>query len=124
MTTQKTTEYDAPAVWAPRLVAWAEREQADLLEMAEDSRQKGHRKNAASLTAEAGRYIWIADYARSRLVDLSDLTQADVQADEPPAPLVDLTDWLRGKLGRYFPRVPVTIWQGIATVLHSWRGRP
>jgi hypothetical protein len=47
-----------------------------------------------------------------------------MSADEPPAPLVDLTDWLRTKLGHYFPHMPSQNWQALAFVLRPFRRAP
>lgn len=44
--------------------------------------------------------------------------------DEPPSTLVGLTDWLRGKIERWFPLMPSELWQGIAFVLLHHRRQP
>lgn len=144
MTTQ--VDYDSPAVWAPKLIAWAERERRYCYEEAQSSRRRGNPKTAASYLATADELALIADRARVRLVDMSELTLADLDdAAEPPAPrpahvctegcgflpceppgppaqLPDLGGWLRARLGRWFPSVPTAVWAGIAVVLHHHRG--
>lgn len=112
MIDQTATTYDAPAVYLPHLIAWAER--AD--------------------------NFYVADWARTRLVDISGLTLDDadehaaIQAktaslmargvllpDAPPSTLVGLTDWLRCQVGRWFPSLPNEMWQGVAYLLHHHR---
>lgn len=121
MNSSTTTIDDQPQVWLPRLIAWAEREQRDLLELADDSRQKGHPKNAASLKAEAGKFVWVADWARTRLVDLSELSLADI--DEPPSTLVAFSGWLRRFCGRLLPWVTAETWQTCAAMILADRER-
>lgn len=135
--------YDGPAVWAPLLVKWATQGRDHYLAAAEAQRKLGHKSNAAAYVAKAGEFVWIADYGRARLVDISDLSADDAEQlaaiqvktdnlvaagvllpddDEPPKPLVDLTAWLRGRLGGRMWWVSAEVWQTVGMLL--LRGRP
>lgn len=127
MIDQTSTTYDAPTQYLPRLIEWAEHLAGKSSDIAEQMAANGCTYYADKANAEASTYVRAAQWATTRLADhyglsLDDAEQlAAINADEPPVPLVDLTAWLREKLGRYFPAMPVQLWQGIALVLHSWR---
>jgi hypothetical protein len=102
----------------------------ELAAIGEDYQARGDVYGAVHYRTRAARCGRVAGKARDTLVRLSGLTESDVQpaglADlmsepEPPSTLVGLTDWLRGKLGRWFPHMPSEIWQGVALVLHHHR---
>ena len=117
MIDQTATDYDAPAVYLPRLIAWAEGAIERFSEKAGDQAAQGFASNAEAYIAVAREYRAIAVWARCRLVDLSD---PDLD-DAPPAPLVDLTEWLKGKLGADFPLMRDDLWKALATVLRPFR---
>ena len=121
----QTTDYDAPSVYLPRLIEWADQAEARFIKQACGQVRLGFASNAEAYTGLAGEYREIAERARARLVDLSELTIADVQAaDEPPSTLVELTDWLRNKLSRDFPLMRPELWQALACVLRPFRRQP
>lgn len=103
------------------LLTWLETIASDLAIRAGGELRHGHSACAMNMAIDVTRLRNIAQKVRARLVDISELTLADVQADEPPAPLVDLTEWLRGKLGHYFPYMASEHWQAIAFVLRPFR---
>lgn len=122
MIDQTTTDYDHPSVYLPKLIEWAEAAIARHTYAASQQQQQGFPSNAEAYIAVAREYRAVAVWARCRLVDISELALDDVElADAPPAPLVDLTDWLRGKLGRYFPHMRPELWQALAAVLRPFR---
>lgn len=137
MTTQ--TEYDAPAIWAPRLIAWAEQGRDHYEAAANVQRERGHHGNAADYMALAASWQVIADRARVRLVDISGLTEADVMdapvpmpqavglADackvEPPHQLVGFVGWLRALVGHLLPWVSAETWQTCSALMLMDRER-
>jgi len=119
MIDQTATDYDAPAVYLPKLIAWAEAAISRHTYAASQQQQQGLPSNAAAYVSLAREYRAIAVWARCRLSDLSDPDMADA----PPAPLVDLTEWLSTKLARHFPLMPSELWQSLAYVLRPFRRR-
>ena len=118
----QTTDYDSPAAYLPRLIEWAEGAIERCSQQAGVQAAQGFPSNAEAYIGLSREYRAIAVWARVRLVDLSELTLADVQADDdPPAPLVDLTAWLRNKLERHFPHMRPELWQALAAVLRPFR---
>ena len=125
----QTTEYDAPAVYLPRLIEWGEQGYLYYSKAADSERMHIRVRNAIDCDVAAVQYRHIAQRARDRLVDLADvqdkhdrLVSAGVLLpDEPPAPLVDLTAWLRNKLERHFPHMRPELWQALAAVLRPFR---
>lgn len=138
MTTQ-TTDYDAPAVWAPRLIAWAEKGLDHYEAAANVQRERGHQGIAADYLALAAQWQRIADRARVRLVDISTLSDVDpmddhiteanaltrqivAQADEPPKQLVPFVDWLRARISHILPGLSTETWQAIGCLILMARG--
>lgn len=123
----QSASYDAPAVYLPRLIAWADQQRAALEAAGASLRAEGNLYYATKAGQEAGRYAAGAERLRERLIREHELTLADVQAQEasePPRTLVGLTDWLVTMLGRWFPGLPREGWQAIACALHTWRPQP
>ena len=122
MIDQTATTYDHPSVYLPRLVEWAEAAIARHTYAASQQQQVGFASNAEAYIAVAREYRAIAVWARCRLVDISELALDDVDlADAPPAPLVDLTAWLKVKLQADFPLMREDLWQALAYVLRPFR---
>ena len=119
MIDQTTADYDHPSVYLPHLIAWAEAAIERFNEKARDQAAQGFASNAEAYIAVAREYRAVAVYARVRLVDIS---EPDLD-DAPPAPLVDLTEWLKGKLGADFPLMREDLWQALAYVLRPFRRR-
>lgn len=67
MTTQ-TTDYDTPAVYLPRLIAWADQRSEHYAECAEQQRQLGFQGNAASYEDLAAEWTQIAGRAKTMLM--------------------------------------------------------
>jgi len=114
---QTATDYDDPAIYLPKLIEWAESAIERHSRAAIEQTNLGFASNAESYIGVAREYRAIAVWARCRLADLSDPDTADA----PPAPLVDLTEWLKGRLGRHFPNMQPELWQALAAVLRPFR---
>ena len=139
MTTQ-TTEYDAPAVWAPLLISWAT-DQAEFCEdMVRVALQRSAMTEAERAQARVTEFRRVADRARVRLVEISGLTEADVMdapatvepqavglADackvEPPRQLVGFVGWLRALVGHLLPWVSAETWQTCSALMLMDRER-
>ena len=117
MIDQTATDYDHPSVYLPHLIEWAESAIERFSEKAGDQAAQGFKSNAEAYAGLAREYRVIAVWARCRLVDLS---EPDTD-DAPPAPLVDLTDWLKRKIGADFPLMREDLWQALAYVLRPFR---
>ena len=122
MIDQQSTEYDAPAAYLPKLLAWAENGHR-YYSLAADSERKNSRPREAMLCdMRAVAYRHCAHRARARLIQIAEATMSGVlPEDEPPAPLVDLTAWLRTRLERHFPLMRPELWQALAAVLRPFR---
>ena len=139
-----TTEYDAPAVWAPLLIAWAN-EQAEFCEdIVRVALQRSAMTEAERAQARVTEFRRVADRARVRLVDLSKLPDADPmddhiteanaltrqiaaettpRADEPPHQLVGFVGWLRALVGHLLPWVSAETWQTCSALMLMDRER-
>lgn len=137
------TEYDAPTVWAPRLISWAN-EQAEFCEdIVRVALQLSAMTEAEKAQARVTEFRRVADRARVRLVDLSKLPDADpmddhiteanaltrqiaaettTRADEPPKQLVPFVDWLRARISHILPGLSTETWQAIGCLILMARG--
>lgn len=133
---------DLRAVWAERLVEWAERQADEYTIDAQVMVRQGRPQLAAESMASAARYRGYADRARVLLVDMSDVTAdeppahnhtpacpildcplAPATADAPPSTLAAFTGWLVEKLGRWLPWVSSETWQTCAALIQMDRER-
>jgi hypothetical protein len=122
MIDQTATDYDAPAVYLPKLIEWADNGCLYYSKAADSERIHSRTREAMDCDVRAVQYRHTAQWARGRLMDIVELTLDGVEPDDaPPAPLVDLTAWLKGKLERHFPHMRPELWQALAAVLRPFR---